>query len=108
MNDYKNNYNVRDSKGRFSKVVPAGVTANAVSKKEVYLQTLREKDVFVTFNKDGQNLVRVLSLQPTYLTGYVGKGTSKKTDDNVIFAYDVDEERFRRIELDKVVSFIPI
>lgn len=111
MNDYKNNYNVRDEKGRFvakSTTAPRDYSNPVQNKKEDYLKVLREKDVVVTYHKNGDTLVNIFSLQPSYFTSYVGKGTSKKADDNVIFAYDIDAERFKKIEVSQIASFIAI
>lgn len=115
MNDYSKNYNVRDEKGRFvvkSTTAPTDllsfVKPALPNKKEDYLKVLREKDVVVTYHKNGTTLVNIFSLQPSYFTGYVGKGTSKKADDNVIFAYDIDEERFKKLEVSNIASFIAI
>lgn len=104
-------YNVRDSKGRFTKTtssVSVTVPSTQNSQKELYLSALRTNLVMVAYEKNGQHLTEVFTLQPSYLTGYVGKGNSKKAPSDLIYAYDVDAKRFKSIDIKNVSSFVPL
>ena len=114
MKDYSHNYNVRDASGRFTK--KGSTTAPAVktvcqpptNRKDEYLSTLRTHEVLVTHERNGQSVVDNLTLKADYLTGYVGKGNSKKAPSDLIYAYDIDEKRFKAIDVTKISSFIPL
>lgn len=115
MKDYSNNYNVRNAKGQFTKQGSATsapsvrtVCQKVVNKKEDYLATLRTSEVLVTYERNGQQFVNNFTLKPDYLVGYVGKGSSKSAPSDLIYAYDVDEKRFKAIDVTKVTSFVPL
>jgi hypothetical protein len=113
MNDYSKNYNVRDEKGRFvttSTTAPRSTTVSTtpcpstlVIDKEMILEKLR-KNVYVTKFEDanGNICTRNLTLHPSYLSGYVGKGTSKSAPTNKVYAYDVDGRYFVGFQIEKV------
>jgi hypothetical protein len=114
-----NFYNVRDAKGRFTKngssststtiATPVVTVCQAVvNKKEDFLATLRTTEVMVTHERHGQTVINTFTLKPDYLSGYVGKGNSSKAPSDLIYAYDVDEKRFKTIDVTKVSSFIPL
>jgi hypothetical protein len=117
MKNYQNNYNVRDAKGRFTKTATAMYTVTSVQTlgtstdpdaKEKFLAKLRTTEVMVTYEHNGSTVINTFTLKPDYLTGYVGKGSSKRAPSNLIYAYDVDEKRFKAIDVTKVSSFIPL
>ena len=59
-------------------------------------------------DNSGNKLTNMLSLEAKYLTNYVGKGTSKKSDPNTLYLYDIDNLTFRKVNIDTIDSIIPI
>lgn len=81
--------------------------ANAKSStKEDFLAILRKSTCLVEYTKYGVVQRNVLTLDPTVIGSYQGKGTSKKASSDVIFAYDVDDERFRAVNVSEIKSIV--
>jgi hypothetical protein len=86
----------------------ATTATTSTSMKDFYINTLRSSVCIVKYQKNGNECHSALTLSPTVLKPYVGKGTSKKANPDQIFAYDVDEERFRCIIVSHIKSCIPL
>lgn len=88
---------------------PAGVNrvTNGVNKDSL-IARFRKETCSVTYMRDGYQCTHALSLDPKYLSGYVGKGTSKKADTDTLFLYDVDNQRFRKINVNDIISVVTL
>lgn len=113
-----NYHNVRDSKGRFTpstlnptanlvSVPVSGSSFNpAQSKKDFYLDKLKHGVYTVTHErKNGITGTNSFTLMPSHLTGYVGKGSSKSAPSDLIFAYEIDDQRFYGIDVNSISYF---
>lgn len=76
--------------------------------KDEYLKILRSSVCLVKYVKGGYTYTSALTLSADVLEPYVGKGTAKLANDNIIFAYDVDETRFRCIQVTNIQSCVPL
>lgn len=86
---------------------PSQIPVPTFTKQEV-IKLLREKTCIIEYNKFGSTYRDMMSLKTEYLGTYVGSGKSKQTDDNTMFLYDVDAERFKRVLVSGLVSISPI
>lgn len=116
-------HNIRDNKGRFTKVVVPSQNIMSFSvtgsnfftppvqnaDKEALLNKLRGNVFDVKYlDKFGTPVTRSLTLMPVYLTGYIGKGTSKKAPTDKVFAYDVDHKKFVGFMIDSIIDMNPV
>jgi len=69
-------------------VLPSTTTSSKI--KADYIDIFKNNTCLVEYVKNGQVYRNMFSLQATYLKEYQGKGTSKKSDDDTLFLYDVD------------------
>ena len=76
------------------------------SEKEAHINLLKD-NVYETeyTDKNGVCHTRYLTLMPCYLTGYIGKGTSKKAPSNKIFAYDTHAKVFVGFDIENLIEF---
>jgi len=110
-------HNVRDSKGRFTTgtsqsgtmlTTPplTGAFDPTQSKKDFYLDKLKHGVYTVTHErKNGITATNSFTLLPAYLTGYVGKGSSKSAPSDLIFAYEINDQRFYGIDVNSISYF---
>lgn len=105
-NPYKNQGRCRICGKFMSK--PAQVTglfAPVPTPKDEFVSMLRETVLFVTFeNYYGNTVTKLVTLMPEYLTDYQGNGSYKKANDDIVFAYDVDAQKFITIKVSKIIS----
>jgi hypothetical protein len=94
--------------GRFMSAPNVNLPANCgwSANKEHFLNLLRNGVYLVKYERAGVPEKRYVTLMPSYLSDYVGKGTYKKAiNTDKIFAYDVDEERFCGIDINTITDF---
>jgi hypothetical protein len=103
-------HNVRDSLGRFTK--GSGVTVTAVSSspaaqtaKDELITKLKNGVYLTVHEKQGVRVQNFLTLLPSYIGAYVGKGTSRKTNPSTVFAYDVMDECFKAVNINTIEVF---
>ena len=99
-----NYYNVRDSKGRFLKASAPTAPIYGAPDKTILLEKLRTGVFKIEYDKYGTIITDKFTLLPSFLTGYVGHGTSKKANDDIVFAYDVTDNRFKSIKVSKIIK----
>lgn len=97
-------HNVRDSKGRFTKVDPNIKTMETL--KNEFITQLRTDVYWVEYDKCGCSVEATITLMPLYLDGYVSKGGKSKTvADDVLLAYDVNDKKFKAINITTISKF---
>lgn len=102
--------NVYKNQGRCSicgRFMPSGsvLLQSVNNEKEEMLEDLRNGVYFIEYEKDGDKLSGQFTLMPEYLSDYVGKGSSKKANPDTIFAFEVNDLRFKAININTVETF---
>lgn len=103
--------------GRFMSAPYPNVSAGLINQphrkialydKDEIIDKLRETTCVVEYEKFGKVQTHAFSLEPKYLGNYVGSGKSKNTNNDTLFLYDTDSDKFRRVFVSGIKSVVEV
>lgn len=78
---------------------------SSIITKDELIDLLRKELVEIDHIKYGKFVNDIVTLQSQYLTNHIGKGSSKKTDNDTVFAYDINLKKFISIKVSTIDGY---
>lgn len=74
--------------------------------KQSLIDILKENECFVSFEKaNGETRRMLCTLLPSYMSSYESKGSSKASNDDVIYVWDIESGAFRSFHISSLKRF---